>query len=238
MGNETGLSGARVLIVGASSGIGKAAAERFVRANATVYAASRGGEKLQLAAQEIGAEAVALDTRDNAAVEAFFAGQAAFDHVVVSAAEARGGPVSGLALDDARAAMESKFWGAYQVARAAKINPGGSLTLVSGVLAHRPNPASVLQGAINAAIEALARGLALERAPVRVNTVSPGIIATPLWSGMPPAQRDAIFAATADRLPVRRVGQAEDVAAAILFVAANPFVTGSTVAVDGGGAIA
>jgi NAD(P)-dependent dehydrogenase (short-subunit alcohol dehydrogenase family) len=69
------------------------------------------------------------------------------------------------------------------VARAVKIAAGGSLTLVSGFLATRPSKTSVLQGAINAALESLGRGLALELSPVRVNTVSPGMVATPLWSG-------------------------------------------------------
>ena len=55
--------------------------------------------------------------------------------------------------------MESKFWGAYRIARAAKVNEGGSITFVSGVLSQRPSATSALQGAINATLEALGRGL-------------------------------------------------------------------------------
>jgi hypothetical protein len=62
--------------------------------------------------------------------------------------------------------MESKFWGAYRIARAARISEGGSITFASGILSKRPSPTSVLQGAINTALESLARGLALERAPI------------------------------------------------------------------------
>jgi NAD(P)-dependent dehydrogenase (short-subunit alcohol dehydrogenase family) len=91
--------------------------------------------------------------------------------------------------------------------------------------------------AINAALEALARGLALELAPVRVNAVSPGLIDTPLWAGMADDKREAMFAGAAQRLPARRVGQPEDIANAVLFLATTPFATGSTVRVDGGGAI-
>jgi NAD(P)-dependent dehydrogenase (short-subunit alcohol dehydrogenase family) len=120
----------------------------------------------------------------------------------------------------------------------ARIEPEGSLTLVSGVLSRKPSPDAVLQGAINAALEVLAQGLALELAPVRVNTVSPGMIVTPLWEGIPKAKRQAMFEATAAALPVKRVGQPEDVASAILYLAATPFASGSTVLVDGGGAIA
>lgn len=231
---KTHLSGQRVLIVGAGGGIGRATAEAFRAAGAYVVATGRDPTKLE----GVGSEIATLDFLDNEAVEAFFAGTAPFDHVVVTAAATKSGPVGGLALDAAKASMESKFWGAYRIARAAKINEGGSLTFVSGFLSHRPSPTSVLQGAINAALDALARGLALEKAPVRVNTVSPGLIDTPLWSGMAAVDREGMFERTAAKLPARRVGQPEDIADAILFVATNRFATGSTVTVDGGGTIA
>lgn len=224
----------RVLVMGAAGGIGRAMAEAFTNAGANVVAAGRDQAKLA----GVGSEAAALDFLDNDAVETFFATAAPFDHVVVAAASTKSGPVSGLDLDAAKASMESKFWGAYRIARAARINDGGSLTFVSGFLSHRPSAGSVLQGAINAALEALARGLALEKAPVRVNTVSPGLIDTPLWHGMAAAYREDMFERTAARLPARRVGQPEDIAQAILFVATNRFATGSTVTVDGGGTIA
>jgi NAD(P)-dependent dehydrogenase (short-subunit alcohol dehydrogenase family) len=234
------LKRARMLIVGGSSGIGLATAMQAARAGASVTIASRSQAKLDAALPSIGADAraVVLDTGDEPAVDRFFASEDMWDHVVVSAAQTATGGVRTLALADAKAAMESKFWGAYRVARGAKIREGGSLTLVSGALSVRPSASSVLQGAINAALEALARGLALELAPVRVNAVCPGLIATPLWSRMPADQRDAMFASATQRLPARRVGQPEDIANAVLFLAATPFATGSTVRVDGGGAIA
>jgi NAD(P)-dependent dehydrogenase (short-subunit alcohol dehydrogenase family) len=229
-----------VLVVGGSSGIGAATAHAFLTAGAEVTIASRNAAKLEQAARDIGAgvRTAVLDTTDSAAVEAFFASAPAFDHVVVSAAQTPSGPVRKLSLADARSAMESKFWGAYHVARAAKIKDGGSLTLVSGFLSVRPSKTSVLQGAINAALEALVRGLALELSPVRVNAVSPGLIDTPLWSKLDDGTRQAMFDATAERLPARRVGRPEDASNAILYLAATPFASGSTVFVDGGGAIA
>lgn len=232
------LVGKRVLVVGAGGGIGAATAAAFGRAGAQLFVAGRPGPRLDAVSTETGGEAVALDLLDNAAIEAFFAAAEPFDHVVIAAAATRSGSIAGLALDDAKASMDSKFWGAYRIARAAKVVAGGSITFVSGFLAHRPNAGAVLQGAINAALEALGRGLALERAPVRVNTVSPGLVDTPLWSGMREADRKAMFVRTAGSLPARRVGQPDDIAQAVLFVATNPFVTGTTVTVDGGGTIA
>jgi NAD(P)-dependent dehydrogenase (short-subunit alcohol dehydrogenase family) len=129
-------------------------------------------------------------------------------------------------------------WGAYRVARAVQIAEGGSITFVSGFLSVRPSKTSVLQGAINAALEALARGLALELAPVRVNTVSPGLIATPLWDRLSEQARQSMYEGAAARLPAHRVGLPEDVANAVIYLASNAYATGSTVLVDGGGAIA
>ncbi|GJE56914.1 MULTISPECIES: SDR family oxidoreductase [Methylobacterium] len=232
------LNGRSVLVVGAAGGIGSVTAEAFARNGARVVAAGRPGPKLDAAARTAGAEPAALDFTDEAAVEAFFADRTAFDHVVVAAASTKTGSVASLSLADAKAAMESKFWGAYRVARAARVVDGGSLTFVSGYLSQRPGPAAVLQGAINAALDALARGLALERAPVRVNTVSPGLVDTPLYAKMDTADRVAMFETRAAQLPARRIGQPDDIAQAILFVATNPFATGSTVTVDGGGTIA
>ncbi|WP_175936334.1 SDR family oxidoreductase [Burkholderia cepacia] len=230
----------RVLVVGGSSGIGEATARAFAEAGATVTIASRDAARLAASKDRVGYDMSTgvMDITDDASVRAFLDSAGEFDHVVVSAAQTATGPVRGLALDDAYAAMDSKFWGAYRVARAVRIRQGGSLTFVSGFLSVRPSKNSVLQGAINAALESLARGLALELAPVRVNTVSPGLIATPLWSKIDAEARDRMYEGAAARLPAGRVGQPEDVANAVLYLASTPYATGSTVLVDGGGAIA
>jgi NAD(P)-dependent dehydrogenase (short-subunit alcohol dehydrogenase family) len=234
------LDGKKVLIVGGSSGIGEAAAHALVELGAQVTIASRDPAKLRAAAARLGGavHTAVLDTANDASLEAFFAAQGEYDHVVVSAAQTSSGPVRQLPLVDAYASMNSKFWGAYRVARSAKIAAGGSLTLVSGFLSTRPSRTSVLQGAINAALESLARGLALELSPIRVNTVSPGMVATSLWSGMSDEARKDKFEAIAARLPAKRMGQPEDVANAIVYLVRTPYATGSTVLVDGGGAIA
>jgi NAD(P)-dependent dehydrogenase (short-subunit alcohol dehydrogenase family) len=130
--------------------------------------------------------------------------------------------------------MEGKFWGAWRVARAAEINAGGSITLVSGFLSVRPRPNSAIVGAANGAIESLTRGLALELAPVRVNCVSPGIIDTPIRAGMPEAARQDMLGKIAAALPVGRVGVADDVARQIMTFMTVGFASGSIVYIDGG----
>lgn len=236
----TSLVDKRVLVVGGSSGIGLAVADLCLAEGAAVTIASRSTEKLQAAAQALGRQVAVqvLDSGDEPAVEAYLARSGTWDHVVVSAAQNKMGSVREMSLEDAKAGMDSKFWGAYRIARAARIAESGSLTLVAGGFAVRPSPNAVLQGAINAALEGLARGLALEFSPTRVNCVSPGLIDTPIWAHMEADARTAFFDKVAASLPAKRIGQPEDVAAAVLYLMKTPFATGSTLRIDGGGAIA
>ncbi|MCZ2497796.1 SDR family oxidoreductase [Xylophilus sp. Kf1] len=235
------LRGQRMLVIGGSSGIGEATAARAAAAGARVTIASRSAERLGTALQRLpaGTASAVLDVCDSAAVAAFFAAHPAWHHVVLAGSATRVGSVRGLALEDAQAAMQNKFWGAYHVGRSAAVAEGGSLTFVSGVYAQRPVAGAVLQGAINAAVESLARGLALELAPaVRVNTVSPTTTATPLWDRLGADGRAAKFADMSARLPLRRVAEPDDIARAICFLATSPFSTGSTLIVDGGDMLA
>ncbi len=227
-------AGQKVVVVGGSSGIGLATAELAKQEGADVVIASRNRERLNSAAQRIGVRAVVADVTSDESVAALFKSCGTVDHVVVTAAQLRSGPFKTVPMEDVRATMESKFWGSWRVARSADIRNGGSLTLVSGFLSIRPRPNSAIVGAANGAIESLARSLALELAPVRVNAVSPGIIDTPIRAAMPEASRQEMLAKTAASLPVGRVGLGEDIARQILAFMANGFATGSVVYIDGG----
>jgi NAD(P)-dependent dehydrogenase (short-subunit alcohol dehydrogenase family) len=231
------LAGQKVVVVGGSSGIGLSTAELAKREGADVIIASRNAERLNSVAGNLGATAIAADVTSDKSVENLFRACGPVDHVVVTAAQLRTGPFKTVSMEEVRATMEGKFWGAWRVARAAEIRPGGSLTLVSGYLSIRPRPNSAIVGAANGAIESLARSLALELAPVRVNAVSPGIIDTPIRAAMPEAARRDMLAKTAASLPVGRVGVGEDIARQILAFMTIGFATGSIVYIDGGALI-
>ena len=232
------LAGKKVVVVGGSSGIGLSTAELAKREGAEVIIASRNAEKLNAVATTLGVKAIAADVTSDESIEALFRACGPVDHVVVTAAQLRSGPFKTVPMEDVRSTMEGKFWGAWRVARSAQIVPGGSLTLVSGFLSIRPRPNAAIVGAANGAIESLARSLALELAPVRVNCVSPGIIDTPIRAGMPEAARLDMLAKTAAGLPVGRVGVGEDIARQILAFMTIGFATGSIVYIDGGALIA
>ncbi|QWG11944.1 SDR family oxidoreductase [Bradyrhizobium sediminis] len=232
------LAGKKVVVVGGSSGIGLATAELAKREGADVIIASRNADRLNAVAEKSGMKAIPADVTSDESVASLFRACGQIDHVVVTAAQLRTGPFKTVAMEDVRATMEGKFWGAWRVARSADIRPGGSLTLVSGFLSVRPRPNSAIVGAANGAIESLARSLALELAPVRVNAVSPGIIDTPIRAAMPEEARRDMLAKTAAGLPVGRVGVGEDIARQILAFMTIGFATGSIVYIDGGALIA
>ncbi len=228
------LAGKKVVVVGGSSGIGLATAELAKSQGAEVVIASRSAAKLEPVAARLKIAAIPADVTSDQSVAELFKRTGPVDHVVLTAAQLRTGPFKTVAMEDVRATMEGKFWGAWRVAREAEIRAGGSLTLVTGFLSVRPRPNSAIISAANGALESLARALALELAPVRVNAVSPGVIDTPIRAAMPEAARKEMLAKTAAALPVGRIGMAEDIAQQITSFMNNGFATGSIVYVDGG----
>lgn len=226
-------AGKTVVVIGGSSGIGLATAELAKKEGAEIIIASRSAAKLHPVAERLKVTAIPTDVTSDQSVSELFRRIGPIDHVVLTAAQLRTGPFKTVPMEDVRATMEGKFWGAWRVAREAEIRPGGSLTLVTGFLSVRPRPNSAIISAANGALESLARALALELSPVRVNAVSPGVIDTPIRAAMPEAARKEMLAKTAAALPVGRVGMAEDIAWQILSFMANGFATGSIVYVDG-----
>lgn len=228
----------KVIIIGGSSGIGFETAKQIIAQGAEVIIASRSEDKLRKAKEQLRARAAAhvLDTTQEAQVESFFEKIGRFNHLVVSAAETSGGLFLETDTAKARQLFHNKFWGQYYAAKygAPNILPNGSITLFSGVVAYKSMVGSAALGAVNAAVSNLGQTLALELAPIRVNIVSPGIIDTPSRSKMPEEARNDFYAAVANKLPVKRVGRAEDVAQGVLYLLRNSFVTGTVLHVEGG----
>jgi len=228
----------KVVIIGGSSGIGLESAKQLIAQGVEVIIASRSEEKLQNAKEQLGVRATAyiLDTTQEQQVQSFFEKIGQFDHLVVSAAETSGGSFLQTDTVQARKLFENKFWGQYYAAKygASKILPNGSIILFSGVVAYKSMVGSAILGAVNAAISNLGQTLALELAPIRVNIVSPGIIDTPSRSKMPEEARNNFYNTVENKLPVKRIGKAEDVAQSVLYLLQNSFVTGTVLHVEGG----
>ncbi|MFE0345332.1 SDR family oxidoreductase [Priestia megaterium] len=232
------LKGKKIVIIGGSSGIGFESAKQVIAQGAEVIIASRSKNKLQNAKEQLGARATAftLDTTQEQQVQSFFEKVGQFDHLVVSAAETSSGSFLDTNTTQARQLFENKFWGQYYAAKygVPKVLPHGSITLFSGVVAYKSMVGSSMLGAVNAAVSNLGQTLALELAPIRVNIISPGIIDTPSRSKMPEEIRNHFYATVGNKLPVKRIGRAEDVAQSVLYLLQNSFVTGTVLHVEGG----
>lgn len=234
------LNGQRILVLGGSSGIGLATAQAAAREGASVVIASRRRERVDqaLATLPAGTAGHALDLADEAAVQALFAGVGGFDHLVFTAGEAL--QLGSLAETDVAAARQFfgvRYWGALLAAKygSGSIRAGGSIVFTSGTAGRRPRAGWALGASICSAMEGLTRALAVELAPIRVNLVCPGLVRSPLWSNMPDADREALYAQAARHLPVGHVGETDEIAEAYLYLMRQSYGTGQTVVVDGGG---
>lgn len=233
------LQGARVLVVGGGSGIGYAVAEAAQAEGADIMIASTDPARLAQAAERLGGAAWArLDLTDEAAVAAFFAGSGAFDHIVSTAGDwgkARRGPIADMDLADAQALFGVRFWGAVRLAKhgAAALPSGGSLTLTSGMSAFRPQKGSVMATAMAGSIAHLICGLAVELAPVRVNGVFPGGVATEIFRNLPAEMRAAEEARFRSQA-VPRIAEPAEVAQAYLYAMKCTYLTAQVLQVDGG----
>lgn len=236
------LNGRRALVTGAGSGIGRAAAIRLVQADASVVALDVNKDALaetRSAASAAGAGEIrtaAVDVSDATAVESALAAESF--HVVVNAA--------GIMAPESLTATTRADWD-----RVLAVNLTGYFNVLKSTVARMSRPGSVIQvasiqghtgvafpsyTATKGAILSLSRQLGAELGPegIRVNSVSPGMILTGMTQDSL-AQDDARNA-VADRTPLRRVGNAEEIANAILYLASDfsSFVTSTDLLVDGG----
>ena len=223
----------KVLIFGGTSGIGLATTLLLQQAGARVVAISRDPSK---AGELPGVELRACDVRDRDALSQLFAEEAPFD-VLISAAtggDRANGPFLQMDLDGYQGSFD-KLWGYTNCVRlgAQHLSERGNIVLVSGSPARRAKPGQAASASVGGAVEQFVRAVAAELAPRRINIVSPGVIATPMFGPDSEAREDMLQGATAKNL-IPRPGTPEEVAQGILFVVQNDFVTGTTIDVDGG----
>jgi len=231
------LQDAVVVVLGGTSGIGLATAALAQSEGARVTVAGRDQARLADALQQLGgaARGVTLDVADEAAVRDLFASFDHVDHVALLAGTHADGEIAAIDVDRVRSPVDTRLWGAVHVCKHASSRmTDGSITICTGVGVERPRRGGAIVAAAAGAAEILARAVALEVAPVRVNVVRPGIVDTPLLTRMAGDRRDEVIAARSKRIPLGRIGRPEEIAHAIVFLMTNTYVTGSTLTVDGG----
>ncbi|MET9492080.1 SDR family oxidoreductase [Nocardia sp. NPDC006630] len=217
----TTLQDKKLVIIGAGSGIARRIADD---------ATAQGAQVISVGRPEV-------DLTDEASIHALAERVGELDYLISLAADHANGPVTELDRDAIHRAFDAKVIGPILLAKhlAPSFRPGGAILLFSGVAAWRPAPGRSVMAATNAAAAALAEALAVELAPLRVNALSPGIIDSGAWDG---PGKDSFFRTVAAQNPARRVGDPADISSAALLALTNPFLTGTTLHVDGGGRLA
>jgi NAD(P)-dependent dehydrogenase (short-subunit alcohol dehydrogenase family) len=224
-----------VLVVGRGSGIARATVTALLAEGAKVVAAGRDQEALAAAYKGTAVETATVDLNDEASIAAL-AESLEVDHVVSTASARARGKVADLTPAAMLGSFQTKVIGPILLAKhfAPRLPVDGSFVFFSGHSARKSHPGMLAVGATNAAVDAVARSLAVELAPLRVNAVSPGTIDTGAYDGLGDAAKAELFAHRVAENPVGRLGTAEDVADAVIFALTSTFVTGTSVAVDGG----
>jgi 3alpha(or 20beta)-hydroxysteroid dehydrogenase len=240
------LDGRVALITGGSRGQGEAEARLFVREGARVVLADVRGPEGEKLAQALGPSAryEHLDVTQSAdwarVVRGIEVGEGRLDILVNNAGIFRGGFIHSMPVEDYLAVIQVNQVGCFIGMQACyallKRSGGGSIVNISSVAGRKGVPGASAYGASKFAIRGMTKTAALEfgRAKIRVNAVCPGSIRTPMIAPeeFPGVDQQAFWAS----LPIPRVGEAEEIAKVVLFLASDDsaYVTGAELTVDGG----
>ncbi|MFF2453965.1 SDR family NAD(P)-dependent oxidoreductase [Isoptericola sp. NPDC058082] len=226
----------RILVIGGARALGAAVARRAAKDGYDVVVGARGLAAAETVAAELGATALRIDLQDESTIAAAAARLAdGVDHVVTTGSAPHDVRAAELDHEKLVGAFTAKVLGPMLVAKhfAPLLRPHGSMVLFSGVVGWRPGPGSLVKGTTNGAVAHLARHLAADLAPVRVNAVSPGVVDSGAWDRLG-AGKAALLGRSAAGTLVGRHGEPDDVVDAVMWLLRAGFVSGETIHVEGG----
>ncbi len=224
------LQGKRILVAGGSSGLGLEVAKLADASGARVVIASRTAPgRREMLVREVSEriELISLDVTSASDTRAALRPLGSVDHLVFAVrASLPAAPFLQTSFEDARYALDTKLLGAWQLIRLlqTQLAADGSIVMVSGIAGEKVYAGASTMAMVNGATEALCRALAVELAPIRVNVVSPGFV----------APKGPEVTALARRFPSGRLAEPGEVAAAVLSLLSQSYITGTTLVVDGG----
>ena len=232
------LDGQIVVVIGGSAGIGLETARRARNEGAEVILAARNPDRLEQAAQEVGARrTAAFDANDPTALQRFFEGVPdPIDHVMVTGPGPHYVPLLEMDAAQVHDALGGHVVLALEVARNAvgKMRPGGTLLFMGGTGGRKISRDLGIFSAVTAVLPPFTAALALELAPVRVNLIAAGFVDTPLSASLLGDRLEERRNELRTKLPIGRVVGPADVAALAVHIMVNTALTGATYDIDGG----
>lgn len=223
-----------LLVVGGTAGIGREIAKRYAGEGWRVFLTGRDGDRAKQAAEEVGGDVqgLAVDLSRPTEVEAALAGMGPVDHIVLSAIARDANTVRDYSVASATYLTTMKLVGYPAVVHAMvdRLSRDGSVLMFGGRAKDRPYPGSTTVSTVNAGVTGLMHSLALQLAPVRVNTLHPGIVAdSPFWSGKSEATERVL-----SQTPTGRNVAMADIVDGVDFLLRNRSVNGIDLYIDGG----
>ena len=232
--NKRVIVAADVVVIGGTSGLGRALAAAYTSRGARVTITGRDETRAAAVASELGdgARGVGIDLAEPHSIAAGLRDVERVDRLAIVAVERDQNSVAEYAIDDAIRLVNLKLVGYTEVVHqlTGRLAPDASILLFGGLAKDRPYPGSTTVTTVNGAVATLIRTLAIELAPVRVNAIHPGIVGdTPFWSGKEEALQNVRA-----RTPTGRNVVTAEIVDASLFLLENSAVNGVNLDVDGG----
>lgn len=224
-----------VVVIGATSGIGKEVARHYAARGRGVVLTGRDATRAKEVAQEIGGDArgIGLDLAEPHEIAGRLRDVGTVDHLVLAAVDRDENTVREYNLAGATNLVTLKLMGYTEVVHAlvGRMHDESSIVMFGGLAKDRPYPGSTTVSTVNAGITGLVHTMAVELAPIRVNAIHPGIVGdSPYWSAKPESALEAIRS----RVPTGRLVRMQDVVGAVVFLLENPSMNGADLVIDGG----
>jgi NAD(P)-dependent dehydrogenase (short-subunit alcohol dehydrogenase family) len=237
MERDRQLAGHTLLVIGGSSGIGFETGRRAFAQGAKVIITARDPERVQRAGLQLEGSIAAFDATDFRRLGGFFAAlPTPIDHVLVAGPGHHAMSLADFDVDVARRELEAHLLLPLQVAREAanKVRPGGTLLFMGCTDGRHAIAGRAFISAITAALSALAKSLAFEIAPIRVNVIAAGSVETPASAATLGHRLRTRRDHPEATVPIRRAVGPGDIAALAIHLMTNTALTGGTFEIDGG----